>query len=113
MTKLLERVFSQAEYLSESQQDALASQWLAALEQTELSELEEGRVLALSDYLTELEPDQTAHQHWLETNRTSVRKARFVSGQGLVIERFKNRFLDRYSRFVFHNENQLDTNKQV
>ncbi len=86
MTKLLERVFSQAQHLSESQQDALAAEWLAALEQTELSELELGRVSALSDYLAELEPDQTAHQHWLETNRSAVRKARFVAGQGLVIE---------------------------
>jgi hypothetical protein len=86
MTKLLERVFSQAQHLSESQQDALAAQWLAELEQAELSELEQGRTLALSDYLTELEPDQAAHQHWLETNRSTVRKARFVVGQGLVIE---------------------------
>ena len=29
MTKLLERVFSQAQHLSESQQDALAAEWLA------------------------------------------------------------------------------------
>jgi hypothetical protein len=86
MTKLLERVFAQAQHLPENQQDALAAQWLVELEQTELSELEQGRVLALSDYLAELEPDQTAHQHWLETNRSAVRKAQFVVGQGLVIE---------------------------
>jgi hypothetical protein len=86
MTKLLERVFAQAQHLPENQQDTLAVQWLAELEQTELSELEQGRTLALSDYLAELEPDEAVHQHWLETNRNAVCKAQFVVGQGLVIE---------------------------
>ncbi len=86
MTKLLEHVFAQAQHLPENQQDTLATQWLAELEQTELSELEQERTLALSDCLAELEPDEVVHQRWLETNRTAVRKARFVAGQGLVIE---------------------------
>ena len=86
MTKLLERVFLQAECLPENQQDALATQWLAELEHAELSALEHGRTLALSDYLAALEPDEQAHQQWVNENRTGVRKARYVTGQGLVIE---------------------------
>ena len=56
------------------------------LEKAELMDFEHGRLLELSDYLAQLEPDEIAHQHWVEINRDAVRKAKFISGQGLVIE---------------------------
>ena len=86
MNQILERVIQKIQTLPDAEQAQWANERLLELETSELQNLEQNRAVALSDFLSQLEPDQTAHQQWLETNRTVVRPARYIVGQGLVIE---------------------------
>jgi predicted alpha/beta hydrolase family esterase len=83
MNQILERVIQKVQSLPDAEQSHWAKEWLQELESSELQNLEQNRAMALSDFLNQLEPDQIAHQQWLETNRKGVRPAKYIIGQTL------------------------------